>query len=117
MKDVGDGEVVAEGGDDKGDRGENDESENYNAGAASGFADTLPERVARKEKGEEARSKRIEAEGQCEEQGKTTNECHVGRTPRYFFRKPRERQPGGRERSVPGGHEGGRIVRELAGIG
>jgi hypothetical protein len=52
MKDVGDGEVVAESGDYKGDGGENDESENYNARAASRFTDTLPGRIAWEEKGE-----------------------------------------------------------------
>ncbi len=42
MENVGDGKVVAEGGDDKGDGGENNESEDDNAGATCGFAQTLP---------------------------------------------------------------------------
>ena len=104
MEDVSNGEIVSEGGYDEGDRGENDESKNYNAGTASCFSDSLPDRFARKKKGEQACSKRVDAQRQCEEQGKAADECHVGRTPTYFFRKLRERQPEGKGKSVPEGH-------------
>ena len=46
MKDVSDGEIVAEGGDNQRNGGENDRSENNDAGAAGGFAQTLPDGVA-----------------------------------------------------------------------
>ncbi len=42
MKNVGDGEVVAEGGDNEGDGGEKNSSEDYDAGAASGFGQAIP---------------------------------------------------------------------------
>ena len=89
MEDVGDGEVVAEGGDDEGDGGEKDASEDYDAGAARGFAQALPVRVAGKEEGDQTHSERIQAQRQSEEQGKTTNLRHVGEPRWYFFRNAR----------------------------
>ena len=78
MKDVGDGEIVAEGGDHEGDRGENNESENDDAGPTSRLAQTLPKGVAWKKQRNYAHSERIDAQRQCEEQGITTNLRHEG---------------------------------------
>jgi len=102
MKDVGDGEIVAESGDHKGGRGENNESEDDNTGASSGLAKTLPARNTWKDEGKEANDEGIDAQRQCEEQGKGTDCRHVGRTPSYFFRNERERQPN-RKRMVASG--------------
>ncbi len=55
MENVGDGEVVAEGGDDEGDGGKKHGSEDDDAGTARGLAQPLPVRVAWKEEGDEAR--------------------------------------------------------------
>ena len=49
MKDVGDGEVVAESGDDESNGGEDDRSEDHDAGAAGGLSQTFPGRIPRKE--------------------------------------------------------------------
>src|SRR5580658_5693320 len=76
MEDVGDGEVVAESGDDKRDGCDKDSAENYDSGAASSFAQALPTRIARKEEGNHAHPERIHAQRQGEEQGKTTNLRH-----------------------------------------
>ena len=59
-------------------------AKNHHAGAASGFAETLPHRVAWKEQGDQAGPERIDAQRQCEEQGKTTNLRHVGEPQRIF---------------------------------
>ena len=45
MKNVGDGEIVAEGGDDEGHGSEKDGAENDDAGATGGFAKALPARI------------------------------------------------------------------------
>ena len=50
MKDVGDGEIVAEGGDDQGDSSEQDCSKGCDSGATSGFAHPFPVRVVLKQK-------------------------------------------------------------------
>ncbi len=100
VKDVGDGEIVAEGGDDEGDGGEEHGSEYNHAGAASGFAQAFPVGLALKEEGDKANSERIDAQRQCEEQGKTTNLRHVGE-PQCIFsetegtgnHKPKRRGP------------------------
>jgi hypothetical protein len=78
VKNVSDGEVVTEGGDDEGDGSENDEPENNDPGAASGLAQTLPVRVAWKKESDQSGRERIEAQCQCEEQGITTDLRHVG---------------------------------------
>src|SRR5580704_13844915 len=112
MEDVGDGEVVAEGGNDEGDGGQDNESEDNYARATGGLAQTLPHRVVLKEKGNQTHTERIDAQRQCDEQGKATNCRHVGRTPIYFSRNPRRRQPepgktrkdGRTGKTMPGGH-------------
>ncbi len=103
MEDVGYGEIVAEGGDDKGDGGENDESENNDAGAAGGLAQPLPQRLAPKEEGNKADTERIDAQRQCEEQGKTTNLRHVGE-PQFIFSETASAGNRNRKNRTPEGH-------------
>jgi hypothetical protein len=73
VKDVSDGEIVAEGGYDKGNGGENHESENHDSGTTSGFTEALPKRVTWKEERDKADTERIDAQSQCKEQGKTAD--------------------------------------------
>src|SRR5580698_6086530 len=84
VENVGNGEIVAEGGDDQGDGGEEYSSEDYDAGAARGLAQALPVRIAGKKEGDQTHSERIQAQRQGEEQGKATNLRHVGE-PRSIF--------------------------------
>ena len=93
VEDVGDGEVVAEGGDDEREGGkENGPEEHYTCPARS-FTDTIPLRIILVEESEQASAKAVDAQREGEQQGKTTNLRHVGRTPKYFFRKRWQRQP------------------------
>src|SRR5579863_4740040 len=84
MKNVSDGEVVAEGSDDEGDGGEENASENHNARTARGLAQALPVWLAGKKEGDQTHSERIQAQRQGEEQGKATDLRHVGE-PRCIF--------------------------------
>src|ERR1700722_15728696 len=84
MKNVRDGEIVAEGGDDRGPRGEEDGCEYGDAGAAGGSADAVPATVFLKYQGEDSRSERIGAQNQRDEQSETTDLGHGGK-PRIIF--------------------------------
>src|SRR5579863_7407705 len=103
MKNVSDGEVVAEGSDDQGDGSEENASENHNARTARGLAQALPVWVARKKEGDQTHSERIQAQRQGEEQGKATDLRHVGE-PRSIFS---ETDGGGnRDKRSTGGNRG-----------
>src|SRR5579871_2304514 len=112
MKDVGNGEVVAECGDHKGQCREEHAGEDDDSGAARGFTDAIPEWVVFVDEREEPAYKRIEAQREGEQQCKTTDESHVGRTPSHFFRKRRLRQPGPARRSVSVGRSKRKWERE-----
>jgi len=77
VKDVGDGEVVSESGDNQGNGSQDNGAEYDNAGAASGFTEALPVGIAFAKKSNKADYERIRAQRQCEEQGKTTDLRHV----------------------------------------
>ena len=86
MEDIGDGEVIAEGGDDQRDSREQDCSKGDDAGPARGFTETLGVRVVLRNKGEQSSAKAIDYQRQGEEQGKIPDECHEGDPQKYFFR-------------------------------
>ena len=64
--------------------GEHDRAKYDDAGSARGFAHTFPEGIAWKEKRKHTREERIDAQRQCEEQGKTAYSCHVGEPQAIF---------------------------------
>src|ERR1700722_291029 len=84
MKNVRDGEIVAEGGDDQGHGGEEYGCEYGDAGAAGGFADAVPATGFLKDEGEASRAERNGAQNQRDEQSETTDLGHGGK-PRIIF--------------------------------
>src|ERR1700751_2097805 len=103
MEDVSDGEIVAEGGDHKGNGGENDESENRDAGAPGGLAQPFPKRIALKEEGNQADAERIDAQRQCQKQGITTNLRHV-EEPQLIFSETASAGNRNHKNRAPEGH-------------
>ena len=83
MKDVGDGKVIAEGGDDESNGRKDHRPEDCDTGAAGGFTDALSARIIRHKKSQQAAAKRINAQRQREQQGKTTDLRH-GEPQRIF---------------------------------
>ena len=67
MEDVGDGKVVAEGGDDEGYCREEDGYEGYDAGTAGGFSHALPALVALEDEREQSGYEAIDGQTQGEE--------------------------------------------------
>ena len=92
MKNVGDGEVVAEGGDDEGDGGEKNESENYDAGAASGFAQALPTGSPGKKRATRPTPNEYMLSANARSKAKLPI-CAMRENPDVFFQKRTCRQP------------------------
>ena len=104
MKDVGDGEVVAKGGDDKRNGSEEHGPENHDAGSAGCFREALRVGFVRRQQRQQACAKTIDAQRKGEQQGKVASECHVEESPDYFFRNYGGRQPLEKTSVVSGGH-------------
>jgi hypothetical protein len=67
MEDVGDGEVVAEGGDDEGDCGEEYGYEDHDSGAAGSFSHAIPYPITLEDEREQSGNEAIDRQTQGEE--------------------------------------------------
>jgi hypothetical protein len=86
VKDVGDREVVAKGGDDESNGGKEHGSKNHNARPTGCFREALRVGFIRRQQRQQACAKAIDAQRKGEKQGKIANECHVEESLSYFFR-------------------------------
>src|SRR5581483_321662 len=77
MEDVSNAEIIAERGDDQRNRGKNHRAKNCNSCAASRLSDASPAWILLKKKSQEAAAKRVNAQREREQQGKSTNCRHV----------------------------------------
>ena len=91
MKDVGDGEVVAEGGDDEGDGGEQNRSENCDAGAAGGFAEALPARIILERRARAGRRQSNRCSAPSASSKAKLPICAMWENPNVFFQKAEDK--------------------------